>query len=112
VAFNVLDERGEVVPYGEIEARARELGISVRGGCFCNPGASEIAFNFVAERAVRCVEATRREGWSVPEFARRMKECGGADAVGAIRASVGVASNEADVARLVRMLADIRDGYA
>jgi selenocysteine lyase/cysteine desulfurase len=112
VAFNVLDERGEVVPYGEIEARARELGISVRGGCFCNPGASEIAFNFVAERAARCVEATRREGWSVPEFARRMKECGGADAVGAIRASVGVASNEADVARLVRMLADIRDGYA
>jgi selenocysteine lyase/cysteine desulfurase len=111
VAFNVLDERGEVVPYGEIEARARELGISVRGGCFCNPGASEIAFNFVAERAVRCVEATRREGWSVPEFARRMKECGGADAVGAIRASIGVASNEADVARLVKMLAEISDDY-
>ena len=41
VAFNVLDRRGDVVPYEEVEARARDAGISVRGGCFCNPGASE-----------------------------------------------------------------------
>jgi selenocysteine lyase/cysteine desulfurase len=109
VAFNVLDAHGDVVPYGEIEARARELGISVRGGCFCNPGASEVAFSFVAEHAARCIEATRRDGWSVPEFARRMKESGGADAVGAIRVSVGVPTTERDVGRVVALL---KDSYA
>ncbi len=106
VAFNVLDERGDVVPYEEIEVRARAAEISVRGGCFCNPGASEKAFGFVAERAGRCLEDTRREGWSVGEFARRMKACGGASAVGAIRASLGIASKTSDVARLIAMLND------
>jgi selenocysteine lyase/cysteine desulfurase len=38
-----------------------------------------------------------------------MKECGGASAVGAVRASLGVATNEADIARLVEML---NDNYA
>jgi selenocysteine lyase/cysteine desulfurase len=105
VAFNVLDPRGDVVAYEEIEARAREVGISVRGGCFCNPGASEKAFGFVAERAATCLEETMRAGWSVRDFARRMKACGGAEAVGAIRASIGIATNESDVRRLVEMLA-------
>ncbi len=104
VAFNVLDPRGDVVPYEEIEARARAAGISVRGGCFCNPGASEKAFGFVADRAVRCIEETSRAGWNVRDFARRMKACGGAEAVGAIRASVGIATNESDVRRLFEML--------
>ncbi|MBW8769283.1 MAG: aminotransferase class V-fold PLP-dependent enzyme [Gemmatimonadetes bacterium] len=105
VAFNVLERRGDVVPYDEIEARARAAGISVRGGCFCNPGASEAAFEFVADRAARCIAETTRAGWSVRDFARRMKSCGGAEAVGAVRASVGVATNESDIARLLQMLA-------
>ena len=109
VAFNVLDARGDVAPYEDIEARARAAGISVRGGCFCNPGASEQAFGFVAERAARCIEETTRSGWSVREFARRMKACGGASAVGAVRASLGIASNESDVARLIGMLTEIND---
>jgi selenocysteine lyase/cysteine desulfurase len=104
VAFNVLDQRGDVVPYQEVESHARAAGISVRGGCFCNPGASEAAFDFVAERAARCIEATRRQGWSVPEFARRMRESGGAHAVGAIRVSVGVPTTERDVGRVVALL--------
>jgi selenocysteine lyase/cysteine desulfurase len=107
VAFNVLDRRGEVVPYGEIEARARDARISVRGGCFCNPGASEKAFGFVAERAARCIEETRREGWSQDAFAERMRACGGGDAVGAVRVSVGVPTCYRDVARLVEMISEI-----
>jgi len=111
VAFNVLDQRGDVVSYEEVEACARAAGISVRGGCFCNPGASERAFEFVAERAARCLDETRRSGWSVSEFGRRMKACGGAQAVGAVRASIGVATNESDVERLVGMLVSFNDNY-
>ena len=108
MGFNVLDARGDVIAYEEIEARARAAGISVRGGCFCNPGASEAAFGFVADRAARCLADTTRSGWSVREFARRMKACGAAEAVGAIRASIGIATNESDVCRLVEMLSPIR----
>jgi selenocysteine lyase/cysteine desulfurase len=106
VAFNVLDTRGDVVAYEEIEARAAAAGISVRGGCFCNPGASEAAFGFVADRAARCLEETTRSGWSVREFARRMKACGGAEAVGAVRVSLGVPTVARDVERVVALLND------
>jgi selenocysteine lyase/cysteine desulfurase len=76
----------------------------VRGGCFCNPGASEAAFGFVPDRTAACIAETRREGWSLEAFAQRMRACGGAHAVGAVRASLGMASNERDVERLVEAL--------
>ena len=104
VAFNVLDERGAAVPYELVEEHARRAGVSVRGGCFCNPGASETAFGFDPEHTAACIAETRCAGWSLEDFARRMRECGGGHAIGAVRASVGMASNEADVARLVEVL--------
>jgi selenocysteine lyase/cysteine desulfurase len=107
VTFNVLDTRGEVMAYELVEERARDAGVSVRGGCFCNPGASEAAFGFVSDRTAECIAETRREGWSLSAFARRMRECGGSHAVGAVRASVGVASNERDLGRLVEVVAGI-----
>jgi selenocysteine lyase/cysteine desulfurase len=107
VAFNLLDERGAALPYEIVEEQARRAGVSVRGGCFCNPGASETAFGFVPDRTAACIAATRRAGWSLQEFGRRMRECGGAHAIGAVRASVGIASNEADIARLVEVLVGV-----
>ena len=104
VAFNVLDERGAAVPYELVEEHARRAGVSVRGGCFCNPGASETAFGFVPDRTASCIAETRRAGWSLAEFGRRMRECGGAHAIGAVRASVGVASNEDDIGRLIDVI--------
>ena len=41
VTFNVLDARGEAVPYELVEERARRAGVSVRGGASAIPGASE-----------------------------------------------------------------------
>jgi selenocysteine lyase/cysteine desulfurase len=107
VAFNLLDERGVAVPYELVEERARRAGVSVRGGCFCNPGASERAFGFAPELTAACIAETRRAGWSLQRFAQRMRECGGGHAIGAIRASLGIASNEADVARLVEVVGGV-----
>jgi selenocysteine lyase/cysteine desulfurase len=104
VAFNVLDRGGVAVPYGLVEERARQRKISVRGGCFCNPGTSEAAFEFVADRAALCLDETRRAGWSLPDFAARMRQRAASHAVGAVRASFGVPSNEADVERLVELV--------
>jgi selenocysteine lyase/cysteine desulfurase len=104
VTFNVLDAHGEALSYEVVEEHTRRAGISVRGGCFCNPGASEAAFGFVPDRTATCIAETRREGWSLEAFAQRMRACGGAHAVGAVRASLGMASNERDVERLVEAL--------
>ena len=110
VAFNVLDPRGEAVSYEIVEEHARRAGVSVRGGCFCNPGASEAAFGFDPERTAACIAETRRIGWSLGEFALRMRACGGAHAIGAVRASLGIASNESDVSRLIETIAAVSLG--
>ena len=100
VVFNVLDDRGDAVPYALVEARAARARVSVRGGCFCNPGASEAAFSFVAERAARCQESHGNRRFTVAQFA----ECMHGQAVGAIRASFGAPSNARDLARLVEVV--------
>jgi selenocysteine lyase/cysteine desulfurase len=105
VTFNVLDAAGAAVPFAAVEERARAARVSVRGGCFCNPGASEAAFGFPADDTRRCLDATRRAGWTLPRFA----ECMRGRAVGAVRASLGIPSNAADVHRLVGVVASMRD---
>ena len=104
VAFNVLGKNDRVVPYWTVAERARSLGVAVRGGCFCNPGAAEAAFRFDADEAAKCLdEASAGRDFSLQRFA----ECMGRDghtAVGAIRASLGMASNLADVQRVVALV--------
>lgn len=105
VAFNVLDAAGRPISYAIVEDRAREAGVSVRGGCFCNPGAGERAFDLPADEAARCFRATA-QGFTLERFA----ECMGADiAVGAVRASVGMATNSDDIRRLEKTIASFAD---
>ena len=101
VAFNVLDRCGRVIPYQRVERWALANRVSVRGGCFCNPGVAERAFGFPAEQSAACLDRARREGFSIEKFT----ECLGGDvAVGAVRASLGIASNERDLARLIEVV--------
>ena len=105
IAFNVLSRDGRPVPYAEVESRARDARVAIRCGCFCNPGASEAAFGFDARRASDCLGRVGRE-FSVQRFAA----CMGDDvAVGAVRASLGVASNDDDVDRIVDVIASFAD---
>ena len=100
LAFNVLDANGDAIPFTQVEERARLARVSVRGGCFCNPGASEAAFGLPAEQSARCLAEVTREGWSIPRFAA----CMHGYAVGAVRASFGIPSNQSDLERLVRVV--------
>jgi selenocysteine lyase/cysteine desulfurase len=96
--------RGDVV-----EERARHERISLRGGCFCNPGASEAAFGFIAVRSAACIEETRRAGRNLAEFSARMRASRASHAVGAVRASVGVPTNVADVDRLIGFVGEFQN---
>ena len=99
VAFNVADTKGRIIPYGDTEARARAAGISIRGGCFCNPGAAEHAFGFPADRSRACFERTGA-AFSLSRFA----DCMPGVPIGALRASLGIPSNEDDVRRLIALV--------
>ena len=103
VAFNITDTNGRVIPYAHLEDRARTAGISVRGGCFCNPGASEHAFGFSAALARTCMErGLRSEEFSIA----RLAECMPGVPIGALRASFGIPSNDRDVERLIEVVSD------
>ena len=100
IAFNVLGKTGRVVPYPEVELRAREYGVAIRGGCFCNPGAAEQAFGFDKAAVAHCLDALEAQ-FSVEAF----QHCVGPDtAVGAIRLSVGLPTNYRDLDRALALL--------
>jgi len=108
IAFNLLDIHGSVIDYRLVEKKAIEENISIRTGCFCNPGASEFAFGYAAVQAYRCFDLLSPEEFSLQQFSACMDD----KPVGAIRASLGIASNEADVQRFVQMLRTFVDQAA
>jgi selenocysteine lyase/cysteine desulfurase len=97
VAFNVCDRTGAPIPYSLVETRARRANVSLRGGCFCNPGASEAAFGLTG---IGDCLATLGTNFTPERFA----ECTNT-AVGAVRASFGLANNGEDVRRAVDVVA-------
>ena len=98
VPFNVLDPAGSVVDFWLVEAAAAARGISLRTGCFCNPGASETARGLTAQEMEGVFALGRQPDY---EDLRRLLP---GRALGAIRASVGIASTERDVDRLIEFL--------
>jgi molybdenum cofactor sulfurtransferase len=105
VAFNLLDPQGELVDFRVVEQRANEANISIRTGFFCNPGAAEFAFDYHDDEAFRCIQTLTPETFTLQQFS----DCMGDQAVGAIRASLGIASTRGDIARLMEVLESFRD---
>src|SRR5262245_967846 len=102
IAFN-LRCGDHVLNYEDVEALAREHGIAIRGGCFCNPGAAEYAFSIPAVRARTCL--------GHGEFSvQRFRACLGKRAVGALRASIGIPTTVGDLDRLCEFVIRSGDG--
>ncbi len=106
VTMNFYDPVGRLLDYRRIEELAGLQGISLRTGCFCNPGAGETAEDLTEDD----MQAARAEGddISLPRFVRMLQQRGGKSA-GAIRVSLGLASNFADVERFLGFAAGLRD---
>jgi molybdenum cofactor sulfurtransferase len=106
VTLNLYDPQGHLLDYRRVEELAGAEGISLRTGCFCNPGSGEIAEGLTEE--------DMRAGFTMGteinllSFVRLMQERGHKSA-GAIRASIGLATNFADVWRFARFIAGFRD---
>lgn len=102
VVFNILDRRGAVLPHSLVETQANQAKISLRSGCFCNPGASEFALGHSRAEIQACRLAAGDDDFDM----RRYSECMGDKALGAVRVSLGMASNFADAHRFVKFIAD------
>ncbi len=101
VALSVLAPNGASVPYWEVEERARNRHVALRGGCFCNPGCAERSFGFGARETVQCLDELG-DDFTIPRFAA----CLGEGTVGAIRISFGLGSVAADVERVVEFIGE------
>jgi selenocysteine lyase/cysteine desulfurase len=101
VAFNLIARDGKPVPFARVVERARNEGVSLRGGCFCNPGASEAAFDFPPDRTALYFARADGDGFNIETFSEYL----GPDvAVGAVRASMGIATNDRDVDRALSVI--------
>ncbi len=98
IALNFYDPQGHLMEYRRIEALANRRNISLRTGCFCNPGAGEVAHGLTKEEMTTCFTNDHRMSFS--QFLTCLHDVDGKSA-GAIRISVGLVSNFADVYRFV-----------
>ena len=110
VTLNLYDPEGHLVDYRRVEELAAQQNISLRTGCFCNPGAGETAEN-LSEDDMRAGIAEAGSDINLQRFLHVMQNRGGKSA-GAIRVSMGLVSNFADVDRFVTFVMGLRDQTA
>ncbi len=106
VTMNFYDPDGHLIDYRRVEELASERGISIRTGCFCNPGAAETAEGLTEEDVLAAVASGAE--LTLPRFLQIITHRNGKSA-GAIRASFGIASNFADAYRFLEFIATLRD---
>lgn len=96
IALNFFDPDGKVVDERIVDRRASEWHISLRTGCFCNPGAGEVALSIAKETIVQNFQREERPPFD--DFLHAM----GLQTGGAVRVSLGLATTFADVYRFMQ----------
>jgi selenocysteine lyase/cysteine desulfurase len=94
VAVNFLDRNGQAIDHRTIETEAGKSNISLRTGCFCNPGAGEMALGISRVELDVCFTRPGHESrLSLDDF----RLCIDGKNSGAVRISIGMVSNFQDV---------------
>jgi molybdenum cofactor sulfurtransferase len=103
VTFNFYDSKGRAIDHRRVEERANASSISLRTGCFCNPGGGEIALGITGTELSSCFHQPEHETrLTVDDF----RLCIDGKSTGAVRVSLGLASNLADVEAFIRFAED------
>ncbi len=107
IALYLVAPDGQPYDVYEVERRAAEARISVRSGCFCNPGDGEVAHRITRDEMEPCFED--------PTATVTLLQCQQAiaDATGkvpnTIRVSLGLVSDFGDAYRFLAFAASYRD---
>ena len=92
IAFNFLHPDGRVVDERYVDRVAARHKVSLRTGCFCNPGAGEVAFTISRETLLG---GEFGDGMTLDDY----MDVIGLPTGGGVRASLGLASDFGDVRR-------------
>jgi selenocysteine lyase/cysteine desulfurase len=103
VTFNFFDAGGRLIHPRTVEQRASARNISLRTGCHCNPGAGESALSITQER----IESLFLRGsrMSTERFLHVVDDL----KAGAVRVSLGIASNVADIVAFTELAREFVD---
>ena len=94
VTVNFYDENSQPLDHRFIEQKANEANISLRTGCFCNPGAGEVALEISrVELDVCFTQPGHEDRFTVDDF----RHCIDGKSSGAVRVSVGMVTNFNDI---------------
>ena len=98
VTVNFYDKDGNAIDHRFIESEANKVNISLRTGCFCNPGAGEVALGISRVELDVCFTSPEHEDrLSIDDF----RLCIDGKSSGAVRISVGPFTNFNDVQALL-----------
>jgi molybdenum cofactor sulfurtransferase len=107
ISLNLYDMNGHFIDHRVVEERANAVGISLRTGCFCNPGGGELALGISAEELASCFVGAR-DRLALEEFRRCIDD----KSTGAVRVSLGLVSTFGDVYSFVEFVTGFADRTA
>ena len=100
--FNLLRADGTRLPFEDVDNKATKQMISIRSGCFCNPGIDELT-NDISGASLKAYFAGPNEGnyYDMMQRLGKMR--------GATRVSVGIATSQEDLDTFVGFLSSYLD---
>jgi molybdenum cofactor sulfurtransferase len=107
ITMNFYDPDCRFFDHRIIEDEASRSGISLRTGCFCNPGGGELTMGLSQSELTACF-ARPEERLTLDD----LRLCIDGKSSGAVRVSLGIASNFSDVHRFFRFALNFVDRMA
>jgi molybdenum cofactor sulfurtransferase len=102
IALNFLDPNGKIVDERVVDRRAGEWNISLRTGCFCNPGAAEATFSIAPDTFTQAFHDAQAH------FDDLLAGLG-LQSGGAVRVSLGLVTTFGDVYRFLAFARSFMD---
>jgi molybdenum cofactor sulfurtransferase len=111
IAFNLLDANGKMLKAASVQRLSNEANISLRTGCFCNPGSAEAVHNLTEEELRECFLSkgllSERSCFIHKQAESVCKQM--AERNASVRVSLGLVTNFEDVYRFMQFIISFRD---
>ncbi len=106
IQANFYAPDGTIIDSNVVESMANAMNISLRAGCHCNPGAREVALGITQDELTSCFRD--KDSLSFEQFLHVID----GKTAGALRTSIGLVTNFADVYRYMQFASSFVDHAA